>query len=846
MKRTIGLSYSFAIQLFCIVFFLTTSIVTSSLAQTVIYSADCSKQELLAAKEVRRYIYARTGQRLPVRSSASLPGSGDLILVANEDDSLLRGLILGDTTGPHGFIIKSLKSDGKEILVITGNDSTATLHAAYRYAEHLGVGFDLAGDAIPDTRIALDLTGWDEKGEPLFETTGFLPFHDFFHGPDIWSTDDYKSFISQIPKLGMNFIGLHTYPTWSTVEEKVDDERQGPEPHIWIGLPGDYDDNGHVRWSYPGYYRHTADPSKSWAHDKLDTDQFRSGTSQLFERNEWGSDIFGSTMPSPTDMSAWNRVWNRSGKMLKEAFGHAKTIGVKTCLGTELTMGLEPAGPEVDTDWARVMPPALQARVSNPTDPATVRRVYKAVFDRIRKTHDLDYYWLWSWEVWTRHGVSEEQIQAFKDDIRRADEALNELGRPFQLCHAGWWLGTDDNPAEFDHTLPPEAPFHGLWDRAGGMEDLQDARVKWPATWLEEDWGLGQPQLEASRIYVDVKAAWKKNCHGMIAKHWRTKALLANPVALKDILWCYGPTGTPVSKSVPSHRARWINKVYLDWATRQFGPETALSIAKILAPIDNAGEGAIPHILEWEGPPGTIAQNSDNWTNFQKNFSFVSDLAALRPQVVGAGNRERFDYLLKCMQSYKLMAEYGCVRDDYMNALDDEEWSEALTHRRAMARLFEQFQTKFAERIVNVTDLGAICHHEIVNWRQLVELETDDQLRDALGGSIPADAYPSTRYQGSAFVRAIPALNQNYPDKPLTLKVLIMDSATSATLRYRSLGKGSFTDIPLTHVARSVYTVTIPAQTDDFEYYIEVQTSAQKIFFPVTAPNLNQTVVVLK
>jgi hypothetical protein len=308
--------------------------------------------ELLAAKEVRRYIYLRTDQLLDLQGVISLPASGDLILVANDNNPMvesLRGLI-NHTTNPNGFIIKTVNSGGRNILIITGNDSAATLHAAYRYAEHLGVGFDLAGDAIPDTKISLDISGLDEVGEPLFETNGFLPFHDFFHGPDIWSTADYKSFITQIAKLGMNFIGLHTYPTWSTTEEKTADERQGPEPHVWIGLQGDYDSNGNVSWSYPGYYRHTACPQNIWAFETLDTDQFSSGTSQLFDRNEWGSDIFGNTMPSPTDMAAWNQVWNRSGQMLKEAFGHAKYIGVKTCLGTELTMGLEPSGPEVGYD----------------------------------------------------------------------------------------------------------------------------------------------------------------------------------------------------------------------------------------------------------------------------------------------------------------------------------------------------------------------------------------------------------------------------------------------------------------------------------------------------------------
>ena len=843
MKKKLLLLILFVVILLC----------QQALGVTVVYPSDGSDGELLAAKEVRRYIYLRTDQLLPIQGVTSLPG-GELILVCDEDDPLLSGLSLGDTTGPHGFIIKSINSGGRDILVITGNDSTATLHAAYRYAEHLGCGFDLAEDAIPDTTITLDITGLDEKGEPLFPTNGFLPFHDFFHGPDVWSTDDYKSFISQISKLGMNFIGLHTYTTYGFSENKDNNLKEGPEPHVWIGLPGDVNGDGTVSWSFPAYYRHTACPDRIWGTATWDTDQFGSGTSQLFDRNEWGSDVFGTTMPAPGNMSAWNEVHNRTGQMLKDAFGHAKTIGVKTCLGTELTMGLEPEGPEVEFDWSRAMPDTLQSRVSDPFDPDTVRDVYTAVFDRIMKTHDLDYYWLWSWEVWSMWGVSSAQIQAFKDDMSRAMEALSALGNPFQIAHAGWILGTSDNPAVFDNFFSPEVPFCGLWDEADSFEDLQASRVKWPATWMEEDWGLGQPQLEGSRVYADVKAAWNKNCDGMIAKHWRTKSLLANPVSLKDILWCYGPTGSPISKGVPSNQASWLDDVYLDWATRQFGPEAASSIANILSPIDNAGEGAIPGILEWEtddqsdhanSAPGAIAQNSASWSTFQNNFTFVDNLVAQRGNIVGAGNQARYEYLLDCMESYKLMAEYGCVRDDYMKALGNSNWSTALTHRRSMARLFEQFQTMFTERIVNATDLGAICHHEILNWRQLVELLTDAELSAGLGGSIPSDAYPTSSYLGSAFVKVVPALTQVNDGEALTLKVLIMDSPTSATLHYRPLGGGSYTDVALTNVARGVYEVTIPAQSDDFEYYIDAVTPIGNATFPVTAPTINQTVVVL-
>ncbi len=68
----------------------------------------------------------------------------------------------------------------------------------------------------------------------------------------------------------------------------------------------------------------------------------------------------------------------------------------------------------------------------------------------------------------------------------------------------------------------------------------------------------------------------------------------------------------------------------------------------------------------------------------------------------------------------------------------------------------------------------------------------------------------------------------------------------AATLRWRKLGEPRFTAIPLKLVARGVYSVQLPAgQKDDFEYYIEADPEfGQPVYFPATAPKLNQTVVV--
>ena len=75
--------------------------------------------------------------------------------------------------------------------------------------------------------------------------------------------------------------------------------------------------------------------------------------------------------------------------------------------------------------------------------------------------------------------------------------------------------------------------------------------------------------------------------------------------------------------------------------------------------------------------------------------------------------------------------------------------------------------------------------------------------------------------------------------------ILGMEPET-AELSVRPLGSGAFVSNPLTHVARGVYRVTLPAPSieSDFEYYAQAKRGDSSLVFPPTAPALNQTVVV--
>jgi hypothetical protein len=232
---------------------------TSSFAQK---AADCvilcptnaSYQEQLAAKEVRRYVYVCTGQLLGLQREDMIPAKVKrAIAVGTKESALFRNLDpvltskMSTMTEEEAYILWTVSSGGRTVVAIVGGNSLGALYGAYRFAEHMGMAFELNGDVVPDARLPFVLPGLAEVSAPLFRIRGIQPFHDFPEGPDWWNTDDYLAIIGQLPKMGMNFFGLHTYPEGAP----------NAEPTVWIGKNGEWNRDGSVKRAYPASYQNT-------------------------------------------------------------------------------------------------------------------------------------------------------------------------------------------------------------------------------------------------------------------------------------------------------------------------------------------------------------------------------------------------------------------------------------------------------------------------------------------------------------------------------------------------------------------------------------------------------------
>ena len=294
---------------------------------------------------------------------------------------------------PGGYLLQDNPTRrGRPVLVVKG--WAYPLRAAYRLAEHLGVRFYLHGDVVPDEQIPLEIH-LDETGKPLFALRGIQPFHDFPEGPDWWNRDDYQAIIAQLPKMRMNFFGLHSYPEGGV----------GPEPLVWIGPPRGHRRRGQreSQLSRRGISPPATSPA-AWG--------YRPGRPAITSSAPTSCSTATTTATitcaarirgTRCRPKQCNALFDRIGEFLGDVFTYAHRLGVKTCIGTETPLSIPAAVKE-----------RLKAAGKDPADPAVVQELYEGMFQRITKAYPLDYYWLWTPEGWTW-----EAVQAAADRRRR-------------------------------------------------------------------------------------------------------------------------------------------------------------------------------------------------------------------------------------------------------------------------------------------------------------------------------------------------------------------------------------------------------------------------------------------
>jgi len=746
----------------------------------VVCPPNAAPRQQLAAKEIARYVYLRTGA-LPA-IVGEMPARGSVIVLATDP-----------ALGAEAY---ALRTDGA-VTRITGGDAAGALYGAYRFAEVLGVRFYLHGDVVPDERLA-QLPAVHETGRPLFALRGVNPWGSHPFGCDAWDANDYKALCTQLAKLRMNFLGLHCYP----------EGQPYAEPTVWLGTAGDFDAQGRVTFSYPAHYYNTLATGPWGPIPPLQTSAYHFGGALLFADDAWAPAVLRGFCPAPVAPADCNAVFNRTAAQFRDAFNWARRLGVQTCLGTETPLRL---------------PAALAQRLSQvkQAQPAQVRAVYEGTFRRIAASHPLDYYWLWTPEGWTWESNQAAQYADTVADARLAMAALRAAGAPFRLATCGWVLGPAHDRAAFDRDLPKDLPMAAL-SRDTGAAPLEPAfgriagRAKWAIPWLESDNrpGLAALQLEVGRLRRDAADARAYGCTGLLGLHWRTELIAPNIAALAQAAWDQAGWNPAPGRApgVDATRRLACEDFYADWAQANFGLAAA---GRIFTALD----GRVPQVTDGGCPSGRLTPERKPWSAVAPQFAFVDEFAAFRPRVRGAGNLDRFDYWLNTFQYLRALAQLRCAL--------------AQTNAAELTRLWRE---AYRCLLATVNSPGALAM--VVNmeqhpgWGPLVARSAAPPWPQTYQGE-PRIIVPCVR---SVIGHGEPAA--------LTVLVLDNQPPRSVRLCWRPLGGAAWQQRALTSTGRARYRVALPAADDFEYHLAAETAGGRQLIWPATAPEINQTVVV--
>jgi hypothetical protein len=338
-------------------------------------------------------------------------------------------------------------------------------------------------------------------------------------------------------------------------------------------------------------------------------------------------------------------------------------------------------------------------------------------------------------------------------------------------------------------------------------------RQKWAIPWLESDshLGLAALQLEVGRMRRDAADALAYGCTGLMGLHWRTEILSPNISALAQAAWDQSwNTNAPA----PQPRTLPCDDFYADWARANFGmPE----VGQVFAALD----GKVPPSVESSCPAGRLTPVATPWSVLAPQFGFVEQLEKLRPRVHGAGNLDRFDYWLNTCRYHRSLAQLRCAL--------------AKPNTDELTRLYGD---TYRYLLATVNTPGALA--------MVVNLENNPAWSASVGRQVSLP-WPK-EYRGEPRLIVPTVRSVVVRGESLTLNIIALDqgSPRSVSVLVRPLGgKGAWTAVSTTHVARAVYEARLPAATDDFEYQVVAMSShGHRFEWPATAPEMSQTVVV--
>lgn len=414
-----------------------------------------------------------------------------------------------------------------------------------------------------------------------FAIRGTLPWHNFLSGPTAWNESDYRAYLDELQRDGLNFVGFHCYTGGA--------ERYAPyvEPMIRLEYRGVLPEAGF-----------DTSMTARWGYRPLAVKDFGFDTASLF-RGRQRDGVFGAdaAIRARTKEDRYRLAHDLMRKVMRMA--HER--GIQVAMGFEF--GVHPP------EFASIVPPESRiggAMLPDPTHPANIAILYAGLDDLLNSYPELDYVWLWLHEhsmfvgapsltgpfgeAYRREGprfsTARNEHDVFTGvwsliQIRQAQEYLARRSPRTRLVIGGWGGGPQLPPVlqGLDTALPPDVIFSCLNPGMGSeghvpvLTDIARHRPVWSIPWLEGDGWLWHLQLRASMVGSQVKAAQEAKLAGVIGIHWRVEEV--RPSLEAFALAASSPAPLPsVEEFYRGHCEKW------------YGTEAASELAPRLARIE--------------------------------------------------------------------------------------------------------------------------------------------------------------------------------------------------------------------------------------------------------------------
>ena len=559
-----------------------------------------------------------------------------------------------------------------------------------------------------------------------------------------------------------------------------------------------------------------------WGYAPMATSNYSWGTAAIFESDCWAPPpTTVDVCPYPTTKQGSAEFFERTSTMLSDAFTHAKSVGVQSCVGTETPLS---------------KPAPADERAAAPS----TQDFYEGMFTRLKKkVPALDWYWIWTPEGW-EWGHMNAQNKVFSDaidDLTAAMAAHDKVNPELKMATNGWVVGPLPDRSIFDKELPTTWDAITSIDLNTGHSPVDPSyknvtrHKKWAIPWMEDDPDLSAPQLWVNRTLEHMEDAKAYGCNGLLGIHWRTHAVGPQIAAMGQKSWNFELTS---------------KDFWADWAKASFGAAAAPEIAPIFESVDSF---LMPLVVSWAGGPGKMHADPKACGLKDSKFAFVAKLKAAGAKVSGEANKARFDYWLATFQYMLAVSDTNCAWAEFEAAMKDKTAakSKGLPARIALVKNATAMISQLQQTLTNVGELGTYMN---IESHSLLEALDTKALEQALGEPLPDAAMPPKTYSSDMSGRLIIPTVRTTADKgsklPLRALVLAASPCESVTIMIQKLGQGQEqTAVPMTKVAREVYSVELPEQSADFEYYVSAVCGTEKLVFPAGAPAIQQSVVLL-